>query len=1240
MSVVSSQEENVNMAASTLERTQVFLCYSHDDIDLTDPKDTYGKELSQLLSIYRNQGLAEIWSDRQIAPGAEYLKKIDEAIARTKVALLLLSSAFLASDFIQQYELPRLLAAEAAGYLTIIPLLFRLCPYKKSGLAHFQSALPISKPLKSMKPAERDWAWIRIGEAIEQTMHVPAIGGLTANEHRNVLAMPSRFDISDDEQEIEQAAEAGDGAKQQDMQKQAGEDQRTEDDEVFAQAYREAVCGDPVLTSIQVLDMDHALKLDDIYVRVQIHRERRFRSQVEPAEQSVQDPLNILLMQQKILEERERAGMEPLQAVQKYPHCAVVGDPGAGKTTLLKYLALQCSKGRLSAIADCALFVSLHRFARRSGESRDLLTYVLEEWDQVYHLPVSRARNFLERKLRAGRMLVLLDALDETMIGEDVAAEQTYQTIHDAVSDLHRAYPQTPMVVTARKAAYHQYAPLVGFDLLEVVDFLPEQIEAFVKNWFQHDPDPERRSMAEGLLTRLSNNPRIAALAANPLLLGLIAFIYEEHNERLPNNRADLYKLCVETLLRKWDDKRKIRRTHPAIDTYEQERLLLGLAWHFHAQGLRYFSERELLEQIKEFTESMGRSTRGRYLQDILTEITGDNGLLREQAPGYYGFLHLTLQEYFAARHLASIHGLELLLEHLGHPWWEEVTLLYANLTGDASDLLARLPSPDGEAPEDIFSSKLLLAGRCLAAQVKITRARQLRAEIPRLLQEKLYSPFSLLQRQAAEVLAEIGRTYLEHEVNDWLFEVVANEQTDKRLRMIVLESIETTGGRQLQRRLLPLLWERNLDWGTREKIIDTLEQFRDRAIQQELKTKLIDDNLAIEARASVARLLCSTADSATLEWTLEVVESKENEILYGRILQKLVMTKRNDLPTAIPYILRLLQRFPPFRQAISNGIWILGQSKSQESMPILEHILFNNNIDQYFRRSALDALVQLNPQASKKILDQILDDPAQPELLRSEAVSWPIRRNQAEKFLRMLRSRETPLTVRLTIAQRLAHWCTQEVISVLWEIFQQQKAEEITQENVYFYLQPLILLLEQGERKAIQETIEILENVRHEIWQTFIDANGERHIHVSVPDGSYYTTFSGRIAKNCVDQADPLTLNAFCFNHQIHFLIRRDLIRQIAQIGKNTGVHIPAFFAELKDRTVDQEVRVALAEALGELATDEEAVRELLEVYEGEDDARVKDALYMALYKVARRANVTVVASGVGGSVLQVVRR
>ncbi|MGG7382472.1 hypothetical protein ACQ7B2_28235, partial [Escherichia coli] len=55
-----------------------------------------------------------------------------------------------------------------------------------------------------------------------------------------------------------------------------------------------------------------------------------------------------------------------------------------------------------------------------------------------------------------------------------------------------------------------------------------------------------------------------------------------------------------------------------------------------------------------------------------------------------YGFLHLTMQEYFAAL-AANERGITGLLEVLAHrhdPWWEEVILLLAGRMADATPLL------------------------------------------------------------------------------------------------------------------------------------------------------------------------------------------------------------------------------------------------------------------------------------------------------------------------------------------------------------------------------------------------------------------------------------------------------------------------------------------------------------------------------------------------------------------------
>ena len=59
----------------------------------------------------RRLGL-EVWVDRVIATGREWRPEIEAAIARADVALLLVSSDFLASTFIVEQELPALVARE------------------------------------------------------------------------------------------------------------------------------------------------------------------------------------------------------------------------------------------------------------------------------------------------------------------------------------------------------------------------------------------------------------------------------------------------------------------------------------------------------------------------------------------------------------------------------------------------------------------------------------------------------------------------------------------------------------------------------------------------------------------------------------------------------------------------------------------------------------------------------------------------------------------------------------------------------------------------------------------------------------------------------------------------------------------------------------------------------------------------------------------------------------------------
>ena len=131
-------------------RPTVFISYSHKDEGWKDRLETALKALGI------RDGL-EIWSDRRIGAGEGWEKEIFAAMDRAAVAVLLISTEFLASGYIQEVEVPHLLNRQAEGTLRILPLFVRPSPWEEfDWLAALQGRPKDAKPLSGWSDHDAD----------------------------------------------------------------------------------------------------------------------------------------------------------------------------------------------------------------------------------------------------------------------------------------------------------------------------------------------------------------------------------------------------------------------------------------------------------------------------------------------------------------------------------------------------------------------------------------------------------------------------------------------------------------------------------------------------------------------------------------------------------------------------------------------------------------------------------------------------------------------------------------------------------------------------------------------------------------------------------------------------------------------------------------------------------------------------------------------------------------------------
>jgi hypothetical protein len=93
-------------------------------------------------------GAISLWSDTKINPGARWREEIKQAIDEARIAVLLISADFLASEFIVTNELPPLLAAAELEGARIIPVIVKPSRFVRDrGLSRFQALNDPKAPL-------------------------------------------------------------------------------------------------------------------------------------------------------------------------------------------------------------------------------------------------------------------------------------------------------------------------------------------------------------------------------------------------------------------------------------------------------------------------------------------------------------------------------------------------------------------------------------------------------------------------------------------------------------------------------------------------------------------------------------------------------------------------------------------------------------------------------------------------------------------------------------------------------------------------------------------------------------------------------------------------------------------------------------------------------------------------------------------------------------------------------------
>lgn len=138
---------------------KVFLSFAHADKVY---KDTL---LKHLVLLVRRKNI-QIWSDDNITAGEDWESEILKNLHSADIAILLISPDFLASDFINDFEIPRMLEKYERNEMALVPIIVRPVLFSATEISKLQGLPRDGKPISMW--SNKDEAWISVVQELSK----------------------------------------------------------------------------------------------------------------------------------------------------------------------------------------------------------------------------------------------------------------------------------------------------------------------------------------------------------------------------------------------------------------------------------------------------------------------------------------------------------------------------------------------------------------------------------------------------------------------------------------------------------------------------------------------------------------------------------------------------------------------------------------------------------------------------------------------------------------------------------------------------------------------------------------------------------------------------------------------------------------------------------------------------------------------------------------------------------------